>query len=89
MEHLVLLLISFILGLILSWLSSSFLFVLLFITYSEMLIFCVYYGTDEWDVCDRVSYISCNLFGWVIGRTLHHRRNTYFYTEEFDKDIDI
>ena len=88
MYRLVLLILSLLVGLILSAFSTCLAFLVVFCIYTELINFCFFYGTDQWCVTDRVGFLFAYILGWYIGRSLHGLKS-YTISKRYDKSHDI
>lgn len=78
------LIISFIIGLIFSWVSCSLILLLTYMVYVELIVFMFVYPTGKWETFNRIGYVFASLLGWIIGRVIH-KLPTHFISKEEDK----
>ena len=70
-NDIIIIIISFAFGIMLSWLTSSLSLILLTIVITEMIYFASTWKYGKWDSCIRICNICVYLLGWVVGRFIH------------------
>lgn len=78
------LVISFSLGLLLSWWNYNLIYLLLWFTVIEFLIYNLM-GYRYWFPVARIGAILAYVTGWIIGRTIFHQK-LIFLSEEHDRE---
>ncbi len=81
---LALLIVSFVVGLLFAWCTSSLILLIAYMTIVELICFSVIYPTGEWSCFYRTGYIFSSILGWIIGRAIH-KLPTFFLCKKRDK----
>lgn len=89
-EHSVIsqIIVAFVVGLILSCLSVSFIVILFFSVILEMITFYALKNTGKWIPVHRLSFFCSYILGWVTGRTVY-RMKTFIISKEVDEYLKI